>query len=275
MKTILRYTTILLFYLVSITGVIAQEENQNLLIKLDYMKVKPGNSNAYIDLELNHWKALHEQRVKSGNIVRWVLYRIHLSGTGSEYNYATATFYDDFGKIDDNWFSDTVGTLGMDDDAVDQMRKKTIKARSLVKSEIWRQLESIDPVEPAKIFTVGYMDAAPGKEREYVNLEREIAQPNHQANVDAGNKLGWGLYSLSYPSGTSQPYDYATVNIYRDYDDIVDRSERVDRSTVYPGKDQEWVRGMWQKLMQSRSTVTRQLWEVVAIVDASTISEGK
>jgi len=59
---------------------------------------------------------------------------------------------------------------------------------------------------------VDYMKAVPGKEQAYVDLERGVWKPYHQALVDAGRRAGWSLYAVRSPAGTAADHDFVTFN---------------------------------------------------------------
>ena len=44
---------------------------QGPFVTVDYMKVAPGQDDAYLQLEQKTWKPVHEARVKAGNALGW------------------------------------------------------------------------------------------------------------------------------------------------------------------------------------------------------------
>jgi hypothetical protein len=65
----------LLLASISLTGR-SQDQNPSVFAVVEYMKVKQGDEQKYIDLERNYWKKIHQERVNNGEIVRWVLYEV-------------------------------------------------------------------------------------------------------------------------------------------------------------------------------------------------------
>ena len=68
----------------------AAAQNQSLVVTVEYMKVAPGQDDAYLQVEQKMWKPIHEARVKAGNALAWYLYRVNSpSGTLVDHNYVT------------------------------------------------------------------------------------------------------------------------------------------------------------------------------------------
>ncbi len=44
----------------------------------------------------------------------------------------------------------------------------------------------------------------------------------HQVRIDEGTLAGWGLYSLIFPGGSNNEYNFATVNEYGVFKDLND-----------------------------------------------------
>ncbi|MDP6457455.1 MAG: hypothetical protein QF669_08410, partial [Candidatus Marinimicrobia bacterium] len=53
---------------------------------VSYMKVEPGNTQEYLEVE-KIWKKIHQTRLEKGMIKFWGLYSVMYTGTASEYNY--------------------------------------------------------------------------------------------------------------------------------------------------------------------------------------------
>ena len=68
--------------------------------------------------------------------------------------------------------------------------------------------------KPAKYFQVDYMKVSPGKEADYLKVEKEMWRPLHQERIKQGLSRSWSLYALQFPSGTGEKYDYVTVNAF-------------------------------------------------------------
>jgi hypothetical protein len=75
----------------------ARAEAQDQVVTVDYMKVAPGQDDAYLQVEQKMWKPIHEVRVKAGNALGWYLYRVASpSGSLVDHNYVTVAVYKSF-----------------------------------------------------------------------------------------------------------------------------------------------------------------------------------
>jgi len=112
-------------------------------VAVDYMKVKPGGEQAYLDLEQKIWKPIHQQRVKSGMISSWGLYALVFpGGSNNEYNYGTVNFYKNFADME-NPFSNEIFTKALPNMALSELASKTYGARDLVRSEVWELIDYV------------------------------------------------------------------------------------------------------------------------------------
>jgi hypothetical protein len=68
-----------------------------------------------------------------------------------------------------------------------------------------------------RMLTLAYMKTAPGKAADYVKLEREVWKPVHQDMVDNGRLTSWKLYSVTWPNGEGEEYDFVTMMEYPNF----------------------------------------------------------
>ena len=114
-------------------------------IELDYMKVEQGKEDAYMDAELNIWKAVHQEFIKAGSRVGWSLWsRNFPSGAGLEYQYVTVNYFNDWSKIGTANYTEAFGKAHSGKN-LDDLFAKTNASRVLVKSELWEVIDSAFP----------------------------------------------------------------------------------------------------------------------------------
>jgi hypothetical protein len=112
-------------------------------IEVDYMKVKPGNDAAYIDVEKTIWRAVHQQFIKDGSRVGWSLWSLVFpTGSAMDYQYVTANYFSDFSKIGMADFNDAFSKAHAGKD-MDALAKKTMDSRDLVRSELWQVVDVV------------------------------------------------------------------------------------------------------------------------------------
>ena len=112
-------------------------------VTIDYMKVKPGGEQAYLDLEQKLWKPVHQLRVKSGLGGSWQLYALlYPGGSGTEYNYGTANFFKNFTDLENPYPGDLFARA-LPNMALSELEAKTMSARDLVRSEVWELIDYV------------------------------------------------------------------------------------------------------------------------------------
>lgn len=112
-------------------------------IQIDYMKVKPGNEGAYLDVEKNIWKPIHQEFIKAGSRAGWSLWNeVYPAGSGSDYQYITANYFSEFTKIGTADYNAAINKAHAGKD-IDAMGVKTTNSRDLVRSELWQVLDSL------------------------------------------------------------------------------------------------------------------------------------
>ena len=255
-----------LFTLIVVPATRAQDENPATYVQVDYMKVAPGNEAEYMDVERSIWKPIHEARQRAGNLVSWSLYMIRYpSGTNTEYNFVTVNAYSDFNHTE-NSFSDSIVRQAHPDASEadrNKMMNRTDLSRDLVRSEMWTVNDILAPSSPAKYVTVTHMTVPPGGGEDYLTLEREIWKPIHAASVEAGYRSGWGAYSMIFPNGASEPYNYGTVNFFDEYSDIVADIPDEVWENAHPGYTEAMWDDVFNRTREVRSVYDSQLWQLV------------
>jgi len=261
----------MLFTLFVAPGAKAQDESPTIYVQVDYMKVASGSEAEYIDVEGSIWKPIHEARLGAGTLVSWSLYAIlYPSGTNAEYNYVTVNVYSDFNHTE-NTFSDEMVQQAhpeASDTDINDMMARTGASRDLVRSELWMAHDLLQPSNPAKYASVTQMTVPSGGDSAYLQLEKEIWKPIHASSIEAGIRSGWGVYSMMFPNGTSEPYNYGTVNFYDDYSHIVaDFSEQVLTASHPDYTDEMWDVA-FERTGKVRSVYRSQLWQLIDTTDS-------
>ncbi|HAH23571.1 MAG TPA: hypothetical protein DCL77_07415 [Prolixibacteraceae bacterium] len=90
--------------------------------------------------------------------------------------------------------------------------------------------------EPTVFAIVDFMKVKPSQEAKYVDLEKNVWKPMHQERIKQGKITGWILYKILY-TGTSDPYNYATVTFFDKPANLEDPWAGIDAQKILPGKD--------------------------------------
>lgn len=255
-------TMVVALAVMAILGVCQMEsraQQQNLHVLVACMKVQPENVELYHEVESEIWKPVHEELVKQGKILGWILYRVHFTGTNDEYNYATATIFADPANIEKPFAS-------IDFDKVfsnkDEAFEKTLKSREVVRRNLMRRTSFAYPENsagpaPFKYIELNYMKRKTGN---YLQAARNIYQPIHQEFVNSGTRAGWSLWNTVYPRGTKANFDFVAVNYFSDFSQIGTAKMVEAFKKAHPDKHQQTELA---KVYQTRESVRVELWEVV------------
>jgi hypothetical protein len=260
-KTML-IAVIMVFVLASLPIAGNAQEEPTIFAIIDYMKVKPGNVDKYVDIEKTIWKPIHQELINQGKIVGWHLYEVRYTGTDDDYNYVTVTLIDNPASLENPYVGIDYGKILPGKD-IAKAYEETLKNRDLVKSNlIIRQAYAYPdggPV-PFKYLEVDYMKVKPGEEDNYLDVEKNIWLPVHKEFIKAGTRVGWSLWSQQFPGGSKMDHQFATVNYFSDFSKI-GMANYVDAfSKAHQGKD---VNELFEKTGKSRELVRSELWELL------------
>lgn len=112
-------------------------------LQLDFMKVKQGNDEMYLNAELNTWKPVHNEFIKAGSRAGWSLWgRVFPSGYSMDYQYVTVNYFANWAQIGTADYGAAFSKAHPGKDAQPLM-DKTNDSRVLVKSELWEVVEKI------------------------------------------------------------------------------------------------------------------------------------
>lgn len=107
--------------------------------------------------------------------------------------------------------------------------------------------------------TTEYMKVAPGQDAAYLEVEKAW-KPLHEARVKAGLALGWFLYRVASPTGSSADHNYVTIAIYADYAAMENPYPEELVAKVIAAKDME---AFDKKTLAARDYVRSETWETL------------
>lgn len=251
----------LLIVLLSLATSLPLSAQQNMFVILEYMKTTPGKEWHYVELETNFWKQIHQERVKEGEIVAWLLYHVRYTATNDPYNYVTVTVFADPAKLENPWTVDPIKVHP--DKDVEAIYLDTEQSRDLVIRGLMMRQNYIDVPQGApepKFIQIDYMKVAPGMDGKYLSLENDVWKPVHQEFIKAGTRAGWSLWGRVYPSGYGLDYQYVTVNDFSDFSQIGKADYMSAFQNAHNGKD---VDKLMKETNEDRELVKSELWELL------------
>lgn len=124
---------------------------------------------------------------------------------------------------------------------------------------------STQPQTP-KYLMVDYMGVDPGKEQEYLRVERELWKPIHEAYVKNGKKRWWSLYAIQFPYGTEQKYGFVTINAFDLFQQLEDPYAGFQEvlTKVHPGTK---VEEFFTRTENTRRLVRGEVWTLIDHVE--------
>ncbi|MEM7510298.1 MAG: hypothetical protein AAF388_05135 [Bacteroidota bacterium] len=253
----------------SFTGLMAQESSTPPLFELSYMKTK---SSDYLTVETEYWKKIHQSRIEAGELSAWYLYEVvYPSGTQTDYNYITLNVYgaaaDMLKMTNENLMAHLEKALpGM---APEEVFDATGASRDLVKTEAFSLLDRFPQGATGKateFLMANYMDVAPGKEQEYVAMEKEVFKKGHAARINAGQMDSWFLGVRQFPYGTDFGPAFMTVDGYGSFENIFKSpSEEMMNEAMGAGFDMDRA---FDDMDRLREVKRAELWKLVDFVIA-------
>lgn len=254
-------------------GTLAQEASY---AQHDYMKVPPGQSQAYVDLEQNLWKPIHRQRAEDGSIAGWNLYEVvSPAGADRSHDYVTVTFYEEWGQIENSLTTEHVDQAHPNKDP-QQILDQTVETRSLVRSEV---VEVIDAVtgegsesengDGGDYLRVDFMKVPEGGGSAYVQMEQELWKPIHRQLIEENAQGSWFLVGPQF-TGTEDSYQYMTIHAGMSWSDTEPASQfqAIESAIqeVYPNRP---LSEIGERAAETRTIVRTEIWRLVDSVDPS------
>lgn len=243
------------------TSVAYGQADTTLYFELAYMK---ASSPDYVDVEMDFWKPIHEARIAAGELESWTLYAVRY-GERTEYDYVVVNGYRGLEQVGNAFANvEEIAQRVHPNTDLDAWWSRTTKARQMVKSELWSQIEVAAGSDMhGSDISVAYMRVAPGGGSDYVALERDIWKPMQEERIRREALNGWGVYQLNMPGGTTYPYNYAAVNVWAGWS--FGPSMQDIAAAAHPGVD--WAE-IDRKTTAARDMAVWQVWQVVEHIHA-------
>lgn len=237
------------------------QDNPQVWYVVDYMKVKPGMYDKYLECE-QAWKSIHTERKKRGIITNWELFQVDFpAGSNTEYDYVTVTTinggWKGYGKLYSDWSDDYTKVVPKDKLPVVQ---NTESYRTLVKTEVLSLQDFVynKDNKPFKYCFVNYFDVPDGRWEEYYDMETKLVKPVHQMDIDNGKRLGWLLNAVAIPSANDS-HDAITVDLYENWDSVGSGTEGAWKK-IHPNMSDAYID---RQIESSRKFIKREMWELI------------
>jgi len=249
-----------------------QNSAQSLYLKVDYFKAEGSDISEYLDVELNLWKELHQERYNRGIIKSWDFYQVVAGAVDSDYNYVAINVFDDFSMIDYFDLESIIQSVYPEMDP-DELMERTRNSREVIRTEIWevngRLMKSGLDSPGGDYMTFNYFDARDSS-GEHMALEFDFWGPVHETRLDLNILNSWAMYTLLYPSGDAKKYTYATIDAY---DNLADLIEPIDVSLAKAAHpqltDEELDDYLITRTSEARTLYKSELWKRIGFVGSA------
>lgn len=220
---------------------------QGAYARVMYHKVAPGREADFERAMRDELKPLYRAQ---RNVANWMLYRVHLTGTTDEYNYAAVSYHDAWAGAQEPgaWRDPALRKV----EAVGPMVRQALYARI---DFVARQ-----PPAPFKYAVLDFMKVKPGMVDDYLKVEREDWKPLHQVLTNEGNRTGWTLWDYAIPGGTGSSHDFVTTMLFADYAKIKEANDAEAFRKAHPNGD---LAASVTRTRASRDVIRSEIWEVV------------
>lgn len=226
----------LLFYI----GLQAQDK---VYLAIDFMNVSEGQSNAYWETE-TFWSKIHQERIKSGEILGWDLWSLLPGGEKQQFQYATVQQYNDPAKMMAG-MPDLMATIKK---AYPNMSEADIRAKLTATSasrsigaraflEIINSTKDDFKMKKGMVTTFDMMKVDLESYAAYEKAENDLFKPDHQKVVDNGAKGSWSLARMMLPIGSDTYASHITFNFYTDWKQFTAPGNA--RATVSPDMEKK------------------------------------
>ena len=254
---------VLLIILFSTVGLNAQ------VIILDYMKVKDGKFNEYLEVE-KAWSKVHQKLIDKGILTSWTLYGKMISGTNDEYDYITVNVFPDWKSYEKpypediiQYFNDSLGT---------EIMNKTEEVRDLIKAEVYTGVALAENSKPDKYGFLIYMNVDHRNFQKYIDLENKYYKPYHEAIIESGGMNSWGIYQRIIPWGGD--FNFVAYQGYESLGQTEDLAsdayeaawEKVANSMT-PTTPKEFHEQLDKETYDAREMVHSELWRLIMTVE--------
>jgi len=232
---------------------------QNPVVIVDYMKVKPGMTGEYLEVE-QQWKKIHQKRIEAGLITGWQLWQNKFAADGDPYQYVTITWYENFAKTFENAPDDLLDGIFTDEE-INDLFSRTLESRKNVHQQVSHRFLVADGDSPSKIIVLNHMKVNQDMQDDYLHLESEIWKPYHEEAIKRGYRTHWGVWA-NYPFEEGVA-NFVTVDGYDNPEQMNTGEDLL--SVVHP--DMTWEE-VDKKTSAVRKLTATEIWVLVDAVFA-------
>jgi hypothetical protein len=229
--------------------------------RITYHRVVPGSEAEFEEFMKTSWRPIFQTLWKAGRASNWILYRVHMTGSGDEYNYASVTYHDTWAQTESeaSWSAfarhstPAGGTLTI---------ARTRELGPVVRQALYSRVDFVtrSSPRPFRYAVLDFMKVKDGMIDAYLEVEREDWKPLHFLLTQEGNRVGWALWDFVVPGGTGSNHDFVTTMLFDDYASIKAANDAEAYKRAHPNGD---LAASVARTRRARDVVRTEIWEVV------------
>jgi hypothetical protein len=247
LKSVVRVTLVCLFTALSGGAALAQQAQPDLYVTVSYIKVLPGQEDAYRTyLTTTAKKFYQEMMAANPSFLGWSSARAMFQGMehGMDFDYVGASVFagppPEPGANLDAIYMKATGMSQAD------LGKKLAAMRTVVGTEVLRRRAGLSTPAPGVMKEgdfriVARIKIKPGMGDEYYEMAQAVTQPVMEARVASGELKSWSVWARVFPSGVATSYDALTVTYFKDQASAIkglDAAKGVEAFLkIHPGKN--------------------------------------
>jgi hypothetical protein len=245
LKPLFRLSLVCLLMAVFSGAALAQPAQPDLYVSVTYMKILPGQEDAYrAYLNTTVKKLYQEMMVANPSYLSWSSAKAMYLGMehGMDFDYVGASIYSgpppEPGSVPDAIYMKATGMSQAD------MVKKLAAMRTVVGTEVLRYRAGVRPpgaMKEGDFRVVARIKIKPGMADEYVDMAQTVTQPIMAERIANAELKSWSFWSRVFPAGVATSYDGFTVQYFKDLASAIrglDATKGIQAFLkVHPGKN--------------------------------------
>lgn len=234
------------------------------------IKVKPESNTEFRKWAADDVHKYAQSRVDAGAYSQWfVLRSVIPAGRSAECDYIIVSMYpgippQPMGLEELDAALKKAGISMSAQQYVDRRNSLT----TLISSNMFQNQAYVGTFKKGDYFMVNYMKVADDSLDDYLAYEKKVWKPLAEAMAKDGLRTGWSLNTRVLPSGSDQPYQAVTVDVFPNWESIYkDDTQFVDRwHKVHPDME---LGTTFEKYGKLRTLSTSQLYVVQDLIQSA------
>lgn len=256
------FTLAMLLLFFSVENLWSQETHRNLYFEITNLK---SQGDDFLKVQDEIVRPFVQERIRQGNMLGWYLFEVlYPDRENAPYDYVALAVFDNFNDLHistDKTMAIAAGVFPGAD--LEPLVKRYDESAEQVSSQVFMHIDEAVPGPPDKnalpaIVRVNHMKVNDADRGAYVQMEREVFKPMHQAAAKAGAMNDWMLFERILPFGTEWDNTYLTFDLFNTWADMGKPGPDNLFETVHPGKSSE---ATWKKMAGLRELRRSEIWE--------------